>query len=155
MSSSAPRPKCPAGGGRSARTLGVMKLRPSSIALSLLLAGTLAPSVASPKPQETGLFSNMRYVPQAGDVVGAEIFVIYDGGAYQALVQCAEGRMGQAQLLPAVVAFPDISFTIPPDSPTLCPRGEFKGRLLREGIRGTIHGLSWPGFLPRRRSYWQ
>ena len=120
-----------------------------------LLVGAACHALPAPRPQVTGLFSTIRYVPEAGDVVGTEVFLIYEGNGYQVLVQCAEGRMGQAQLLPALIAYPEISFTVPSDSPTLCPRGEFKGKLSKEGLKGAIEGLTWPGFLPRRKSYWQ
>ena len=130
-----------------------MNLR--AIIATALLAALAGSALSAPKAQITGLFSSMGYVPEAGDVVGTEVFLIYDGAGYQVLLQCAAGPMGQAQLLPALVSYPSISFVVPSDSPTLCPRGEFKGKLSKGGLRGTIEGLSWPGFLPRRKSYWQ
>ena len=131
--------------------------RPHLLLLALLLAGTgfLSTASAAGKKQVTGIYSNMSYSREGGDVVGTEVFVLYEGSTYKALVQCAGGPVGEAQLLPAVVSYPEISFVIPPDSPTLCPKGEYKGKISPKGLKGSIQDHDWPGFLPRKKSYWQ
>ena len=117
--------------------------------------GSFAADPAKQTSKVTGVFSDLRHVAQGGDVVGTEIILVYGGGPYFVLVQCAEGRLGQPQLLPALVDYPRLTFTIPSDTSTSCPTGQFTGTISSRGLRGKISGLEWPGFLPRGKSHWQ
>jgi len=117
--------------------------------------GSFAADPAKQASKVTGVFSDLRYVAQGGDVVGTEIILVYGGGLHFVLVQCAEGRMGQPQLLPALVEYPRLKFTVPSNTPTSCPAGAFTGTISSRGLRGKISGLEWPGFLPRGKSHWQ
>lgn len=124
--------------------------------VAILLPGLAAAAPSPPKQKITGIFSNLAFVPQAGDVVGAEIFLLQNAyGGYVVLVQCADGKPGSPELLPATVDYPKLTFTIPKDSVSSCPAGEFSGVLSVRGLSGKLDGRDWSGYLPRRKSYWQ
>ena len=118
---------------------------------ALVLAG---PSAAS-NPQITGTYSSLEYIAEAGDVVGVEITVIYSDSGYFALVQCAEGSPGAPQLIPVTVEGSTISFSLPPQADSDCPATNFLGSISKRGLTGTFKDNDWPGFLKRRRSYWE
>lgn len=126
---------------------------PTALLISSLLVAATGPASAAPKI--TGVYSDLRLVPVEGDVVGTEVFLLYDGSAYAVLLQCAEGRLGPAELLPAIVDYPKVTFTVPKQTATMCPSGEFEGTLSSRGLKGSVKGLEWPGLLPRKKSYWQ
>jgi hypothetical protein len=101
------------------------------------------------------MFSDLAYSADGGDMVGSEIFVVYAGGPYYVMVQCAGGRLGRPELFQAIVNYPTLRFTIPSETATGCPSGEFVGTLSAAGLNATVKGTEWPGYLPRRKSYWQ
>ena len=144
----------PAEGRRSTQTLAVMRCATAFLILSL---GSLVASAgpASAAPKITGVYSDLRIIPVERDVVGTEMFLLYDGDAYWVLLQCAEGKLGPPELLPAIVHYPKLTFTVPKQTATMCPSGQFEGTLSPRGLKGSIKGLEWPGFLPRKKSYWQ
>jgi hypothetical protein len=130
------------------------KITAFAAATALLLA-PVACVATDAKSRITGVFSDLRYVPDAGDVVGTEIFLIYGGGPYYVLIQCAEGRVGGPVLLPAIVDGANLSVTVPKDNDAGCPGGEMRAEISARGLNGKTGRLEWPGFLPRRKSYWQ
>ncbi len=95
----------------------------------------------------------MRYIKEAGDVVGTEIFITYSIDQYWALVQNAEGSPSDPILVKAKVQGNRLSFDLPSDSPAL--RGHFEGELKRDGLVGGIDGARDTINLKRRNSYWQ
>jgi hypothetical protein len=109
-------------------------------------------AVAGP-PKLTGMFSNMRFGTE--DVDGVEVFVTYSKAGYFAHVQCAEGAPGVPFLVPATVTNSVLKFDVPAGSEYRCPSGPFKGQVSAQGLRGSFGTTNWPGFLARRRSYWQ
>jgi hypothetical protein len=97
----------------------------------------------------TGLFSDLRFVDEAGDLVGTEIFVVYSGEGYFAMVQVAEGTAGKPWLVPAQVEGPEVRFSIP-----RC--GEFIGLVSASRLKGRFESCpNWMVDLPRKSSYWQ
>jgi hypothetical protein len=121
---------------------------------TLPLSGFAAPP-STPQQKITGVFSDLRQIPSEGDVVGTEVFLVYAGSAYFVLLQCAQGRIGTPELLPAIVRYPQLEFGIPANTATHCPTGDFRGTLSNRGLRGSVQGKEWPSFLPRKRSFWQ
>ena len=103
--------------------------------------------------QPTGIFSDMRYIKEAGDVVGTEIFVTYSVDQYWAQVQFAEGSPFDPMLVKANVVGNKLSFDFPAESPIL--RGHFEAELRRDGLMGGIDGARDTFNLKRRNSYWQ
>ncbi|MBS1767026.1 MAG: hypothetical protein JST05_06440 [Acidobacteria bacterium] len=95
-----------------------------------------------------GLYSDMTYVEEAGDVVGMEVFIVYGHGFY-AMVQEAEGEPNSPVIVPVQVDGTSIRFTLP-DSRT------FVGRVTTKGLLGHFLGDKGPETILRRgKSYWQ
>jgi hypothetical protein len=132
-----------------------MRLRP--LLLLLLLGLTL--SVAAAPPQQirvTGIYSDLEYIPEAGDLGGREIFVIYGGKAgYFALVQCSEGFPTKPALAAAKINGAQIEFTLSESDSGGCPAKTFIGEISRKELKGQFSGEREPSVLKRKRSYWQ
>jgi hypothetical protein len=125
--------------------------------ISAILAVVVPASEASdpPLPKMTGTFSNLAYSKRGGDMVGSEIFILSATGATFAMIQCGAGRLGAPILVPAIVDPPHISFTVPKENDANCPSGEVRGTISARGLSAKSDASEWPGFLPRRKSYWQ
>lgn len=107
----------------------------------------------------TGVFTNMRYHDETGDVAGLEIFVVYTIYGYYAIVQQAEGGPEVPVVVKAVMADDSISFVLPREGNS---RDRFKGRFISNTIVGCFesgafahHTGSSQLILTRRKSYWQ
>jgi hypothetical protein len=121
----------------------------------LLLASSFAVAGNATNAKMTGIFSNLAYSAQGGDMVGVEVFITSDGGAYYAIVQCGAGRLGAPILVPVNIDVPQVSFILPKQNEANCPDGEVKGTITTRGLRAKIDDRDWPVYLPRRKSYWQ
>ncbi len=116
--------------------------------------------VAQQRPHVTGFFSDMHYVPEAGDLVGMEVWVISVGGDYFATVEIAEGVPTIPVVVPAEVSRSRLKFTIResrtdqsgkalPDSVTV-----YEGVVTKAGFAGKfVNGQQFS--LRRKSSYWQ
>jgi hypothetical protein len=115
----------------------------------------------------TGIFSDMRYVKEAGDVVGTEIFVTYGDGEYWAQVQHAEGEPGAPHLAKVNVQGTKVSFELAFDEThieILANRAEqpkivhyllhFEGEVSKDRLVGKFNDSETLD-LKRRNSYWQ
>jgi len=119
-------------------------------AARLVLVAGLFTLAALPAPAQqvrvTGLFSDMHYIPQAGDVLGTEVFIVVSPGGYSAVVQLAEGQPQMPVVVPVNVNGLDVSFSLPNNL-------KFAGRVSNSALVGTL------GFdkvsLRRGKSYWQ
>ena len=105
------------------------------------------------KPRITGIYSNMRYIEDAGDVVGMEIFIVAGGDGYYATVQIAEGEPAPPVVVKLEVKDSDIEFTLPAASGLSADK--FTGKISANGITGKFQNAVEKEFLTRRRSYWQ
>ena len=121
--------------------------------ITLICAASLAYGDGK-KTRVTGLFSDMCWHEEAGDVVGTEILVSYstDGtqGSYWAYVQMAEGVPGIPVLVKASVTGDRIEFTLPK-----VMGGRFSGHITEKDLVGKFEAFSDKTTLPRRKSYWQ
>jgi hypothetical protein len=115
------------------------------------------------KIQPTGMFSDMHYIPGAGDLLGTEIFITYGGGRYWAHFQESGGEPAPPQLVKVQLDENKISFDVSQDlilhsdgkeTPIHNVR-HFKGEIKRDRLVGTMDGLSGTYDLPRRKSYWE
>ena len=62
----------------------------------------------------TGIFSNLHYNEEGGDLLGEEIFISYGGdGSYYASVQCAQGGVRPPFLIKLEINTNKIAFNIP------------------------------------------
>ena len=130
--------------------------------LRIFLACVLAPiSISSVDasqgkraiPQITGIYSNMRYVERAGDVIGMEIFIVGGVDSYYATVQIAEGAPEPPVVVKVEVKGSRIEFTLPNNSGVNL--GRFTGRISAAGITGKFQHAQKAQALNRRKSYWQ
>jgi hypothetical protein len=124
--------------------------------LCLLLAfGTGAQS----KSGVTGFFSDMRYVREAGGVIGTEVWISFARDQYWACVQTAEGEPNPPEVVTVDVSGSKVKFTIMKQrvdqQQNLLPdlRMDFAGTVSAAGITGTFNGQEVN--LKRRNSYWQ
>lgn len=122
------------------------------LASALLAAGSASGANRDPRP--TGIYSDMRYVAEGGDVVGMEVFVVSAAGGYRAVVQCAEGVPGDPVVVAARVDGASLSFDVPAERSSMC-HGRFTGTLAPDGLRGRFDGEHETRVLRRGKSYWQ
>lgn len=127
------------------------------MALALILLSACA--TASEKPQSdklqtkvTGVFSDMRYNGEGGDVLGIEVFVTYSSHGYFVVYQSSEGEPSIPVVVPAHVSGTAISFAVPAGTD---PRGAFAGTINGQELTGTFSGNQETVHLRRKASYWQ
>lgn len=123
------------------------------IILALLLVSNLAFSAT--KTKVTGLFSDMHYISEAGDVIGTEIFIISSDSGYYAIMQCAEGAPSKPVIVSASINGSTVKLESHNDQSSHCPMAPFMGQITSNGLRGKFEGTDYPGLLKRQRSYWQ
>ncbi len=115
--------------------------------------------MAADKPvRVTGIYSDLRYSDESGDLGGTEIFIVYAARGYTAFVQTAEGEPDEAVAVPVKVDKNRISFIVP--KPTNGP-WVYDGRITATGFVGTLT-ISNGGKryttklqLRRKKSYWE
>jgi hypothetical protein len=139
-----------------------MKRRcPSVAALAIFVVLlTRAYSAEEQKPRVPGIYSDLAFNSDAGDLLGTEMFVIPIGsGEYVAFFQCWGGESTQPVTVPVKVIGDAISFTV--RSPS-CGVGAYKGRISKNAFDGTATrcltdggSKTEPVHLKRKQSYWQ
>lgn len=115
--------------------------------------------MAQERPRITGFFSDMRLIPENGDLLGTEIWIVYARNRHWATVQLAEGEPGKPLVVPVEVTGTKIRFTFPLElyhsdgsrAPDRLFR--FEGEVSRAGLAGMFNGN--PVLLKRRQSFWQ
>ena len=106
----------------------------------------------------TGVYSDMYYSEQSGDMRGTEIIIVASEFGLHAMVQGGEGPLGCPVLVPVVENDLAIEFTLPRDQCIfgVLAGGRFLGVVTAEGLRGHFEGYDDFVFeLPRGQSYWQ
>jgi hypothetical protein len=99
----------------------------------------------------TGLFSNMHWVEEAGDVYGYEVLISSTGDSYFAAFQEAQGVP-----LPPVVATVRVSgTTVEFEVPNSDGVRKFRGTVSGGALTGMFQGSSEKLVLRRGKSYWQ
>jgi hypothetical protein len=117
-------------------------------------------SDAKPTAQISGIYSDLYFSREGGDLLGQEIFVVFAGNSgYFAFVQCWQGGTTPPVTVPAQVKGNTLSLDVP--APSLC-EGTYTGSITKAGFTGTwSHRLvdgtiqNDPVRLKRKRSYWQ
>lgn len=124
---------------------------------SLILIGLLAVpcSLAFAGERVTGIYSSLRYIEEAGDLLGMEVLVVPSqqrGSPLSAFIQVSEGGAPALAIVDFVEKNGKVEFVIPPGGTYggLKFTGTFsKGELV----------LKWPNgdeeHLKRGKSYWQ
>lgn len=113
--------------------------------------------------QITGMYSSMCMDERVGDLVGSEIFVIYEythsGGRYHIVYQEAVGHAYGPLMLRAKLNGNVLEFEVPDDGNQEM-FGKYTTTITEAGLdiifEDAKHGESaWKLFNPRRQSYWQ
>jgi hypothetical protein len=104
------------------------------------------------RPKVTGIYSDMRYSQESGDVIGQEVFIIFSKSGYFAILQLSEGEPSPPLVVPAKVAGSSVTFTVPTE---MDARGTFKGNVSGNHLVGSFSGSGQKIDLERRNSYWQ
>ena len=124
----------------------------------LVLLMVLAPAwaVLADTPRITGIYSDMHYYEDAGDLAGMEVIIVLGpsapGGAFWVLFQDSGGEPSTPILVQATVTGQKIEFTLPADASSL---GTFRGKVTEAALVGRFSGMQGKIRLPRGRSYWQ
>ncbi len=113
---------------------------------------SLMSSFAKNKIRITGIYSDMAYNHEGGDLLGQEIFIVATKKGYFVIFQYSEGEPNVPVIIPADIKGAEISFIIPGD---VDPRGMFRGTIGDEGLKGEFSGNNQRVFLKRKNSYWQ
>lgn len=104
--------------------------------------------------QITGIFSNLTYIEDAGDVVGMEVFILNSNAGHFAMVQIAAGPIADPVLVVAKFDGNKIEFTLPTTA-GIEPMGKYTGKITSTGLLGKFEKESKTQFLKRKKSYWQ
>jgi hypothetical protein len=105
-----------------------------------------------------GIYSDMHFNSESGDVRGVELFITYTRDGYYVLFQNDETSSHAPILVKAYIGLDRIEFELP-DGPGYT--GRFKGVIDATGIKGQFENgqSNWQGsrlfVLKRKPSYWQ
>ena len=105
----------------------------------------------------TGVFSNLRYNENGGDVLGLEVLLIYTKAGYMAVIQVAEGVPEVPVVVPVEVDGSQIAFSFPAGGARLQFRGNVGSTTLEGRFDNGAFAASPQGLVVLRRgkSYWQ
>lgn len=125
-------------------------------AMTAATTAAAAPPAAPKPPPVPGLYSTLKSIPEAGDILGMEIFIVFGGDAgHFAFIQCAEGWPGRPVLVAARVDGQRVELAAHDDAASHCPRARFTGTVSRDGLQGAFDGQPAVLTLPRKSSFWQ
>ncbi|MFC1542414.1 hypothetical protein ACFL4M_00815 [Pseudomonadota bacterium] len=112
--------------------------------------------MASDLNDKRGIFSNMKYFEEAGDLVGQELFIFPGCGGYCVLFQIAEGGFPYAELLSLEVDGDNIGFTLN-NKNNRYDGVTFSGQVKKDKIEGSLNfdGVETKVTYSRGKSYWQ
>ena len=120
--------------------------------LTLMVASSAAAAPASKQPKPTGMFSDMQYNDEGGDLLGTEVFITYAHDGYFVVYQSSEGEPITPVVVPATISGTSITFVVPK---TADPRGSFSGTIGAKELTGSFSGSKEIIHLKRKASYWQ
>jgi hypothetical protein len=115
---------------------------------------------AEQKVRITGIYSDLYYNREDGDLGGTELFIVGVGElGYAAFIQHWEGGTRMPVVVPVEVNGNKVTFSVP--APSL-GEGQYEGRITQNAFDGNWrHPLVGGGFaedpihLRRKKSYWQ
>lgn len=125
------------------------------ICLVLLALGFTSSAAAAPDSKQakpTGMFSDMQYNNEGGDLLGTEVFITYAHDGYFVVYQSSEGEPITPVVVPATISGTSITFVVPK---TADPRGSFSGTIGAKELTGSFAGSKEIIHLKRKASYWQ
>lgn len=119
-----------------------------ALLLGMIFAGTLT---AGEAVKVTGIYTNMSYNTEGGDVVGTEVFVVNTKRGYYVVFQSGDGEPSVPVVVPAEVLGSAIRFTLPPGM----VGGTFTGAIGPAQLTGSFSSNHQTIRLKRKASYWQ
>jgi hypothetical protein len=120
---------------------------------AVLMAFASIASAQNGRPMVSGVYSDLEYNQEGGDLLGMELLIIpSDPSGYRAFVQIAEGGPPYAVIVPLLVEGSRVEFTLPAGS---AYSGEhFVGTL--SSTKLVLHSPQGKQeTLKRGKSYWQ
>lgn len=125
-------------------------------AFGLLVSSPLVPALstpqASPQAHVSGIYSDLYYNSDGGDLLGMELVIIPNDSGYVACVQIAEGGSPFVIVVPISIIGAKVEFTIPQGS-------QYGGEHFAGYLSGRKLVLHWAKgqeeTLLRGKSYWQ
>jgi hypothetical protein len=99
----------------------------------------------------TGIYTNMTYNAEGGDVVGTEVFVVNTNRGYYVVFQSGDGEPSVPVVVPVEVSGSTIRFTLPPGM----VGGTFTGTIDTTQLTGSFSSNHQVIRLKRNASYWQ
>lgn len=122
------------------------------------VAFSLVGSAQTTEVPVAGFFTSVRYIAEAGDVVGMEVWTVCARGGYWATVQLAEGEPEVPVVVPVEVSDRKVIFSLPATANALSHNTRkaglrFTGEVNSAGIRGSLSGQRVT--LKRAGSYWR
>jgi hypothetical protein len=112
-----------------------------------------------PHDRLTGIYSDLEYHDESGDLAGTEIFLINTKKGYYIYFQSSDGSGGVPVVVPAKLNENKLTFEIPEDVADFS--GVFQGQITDRVLSGRFTNgvLSKDGTnlfnLPKKNSYWQ
>jgi len=127
-------------------------------AASLVFLMATSFSMAETPNKITGIYSDMTFNKEGGDVLGIEIFVLFTRSGYWVVFQDAEGSPSEPVITAAEIKNNEITFSLPERNGYV---GTFRGRIGKgvlvggfdSGQQATFGGREFK--LKRKSSYWQ
>ena len=131
-----------------------LALAVKSLLLAIVLFALIGFAGAAAAPQSharvTGIYSNLQYNAEAGDLLGMELLIIPATSGYVACVQVAEGGAPFVAVVPISISGTQVQFILPPS---------YGGQHITGSFSGGKLVLHWPKgqqeVLSRGKSYWQ
>jgi alkylation response protein AidB-like acyl-CoA dehydrogenase len=120
--------------------------------LTLGVASAVTAPASSKQPKPTGMFSDMEYNDEGGDLLGTEVFITYAHDGYFVVYQSSEGEPITPVVVPATISGTSIKFVVPEAAD---PRGSFSGTIGAKELIGSFSGSKEIIHLKRKASYWQ
>jgi len=111
-----------------------------------------------PAAKITGIYSDMSFNLESGDVNGVEVFIMFTRDGYLVYFQDSDGSPNVPVIVPASIKGSNLTFTLPERRGY---SGRFVGVLERDKLKGRLEGgqISKNGssdfVLKRKLSYWQ
>jgi hypothetical protein len=120
----------------------------------LLPVCTLSQDREPVRDQVTGIYSDLHYNKEGGDLLGMELVIVPSQSGYTAFVQIAEGGAPYVTTVPFIAKEALVSFTLPQGGPYSGKR--FEGKLSESSLAiKSQTGSQATEILKRGPSYWQ
>ena len=127
------------------------RVRTISMGVCLFLLA-ISGSNAQRQPKVTGFFTNMHYIPEAGDVIGLEVWIVYAREHFFATVQDAEGEPDPPVVAPVDVFGSQVKFVTGDPAPDTITH--YQGTVSKAGLMLSVDGTP-ASLLKRQNSFWQ